>query len=442
MCKTQTQQYIYELHLAKSRKQCLRPLVNEYNQGRPLRQRLRSAHIKLAEHLLNLYFARLKSAQGPGRLVLVPGQPLPTLRTSNGALAKEMGVTSRTIMNLRERLAQAGIIAAGAWHGTNSSYELHLNPLALHLQTRQIHQNQNALFFAIQWKTFRHIETGNLLQDTNKALLESGADVENTATQAAPDTREAAATSVPVTKKAAPTSTPDTEQTGYETDENPTTARGPEPAPPSCAAPPRQQPAETLPALLEEATGHLAPKDRNEVERIGRSIWAYAHAELYGDKWLSHSVCWEAQVALTEYLAWWVKPGHFEKARLIVMRRIDMVRNWLDRDPTRRKAALGSIESTPAERWIPLPNHYFDMRNEHGFHRTQEWYNRRQRKIAQAKRKEALTRAVNQYGKSLLPGAPYGPDQAYRTLSQKLRKQYGNNIIREFQERLAQLKAA
>lgn len=457
MCTTATQQIIYELHLAKSRKNCLRPLVETYNEGRPLGERLRSSHIKLAEFLLNLYFYRLKSAQGPGRRILIPGQPLPTLRTSNGALAKEMGVSSRTIINLRDRLAQAGIIADAVWHGTNSSYELFLNPMIMHLQTRQDYSNQNHRFFSTLLQTFRHIETGNLLLDTNKPVNKSGADfatgTENQSVAPTPAVENApepwkkakkpvekpATDAAQDTQKAAATNTPDTRKTGYKTAENPTNdaSTADQTGNPGSAAP-----AASLPQSIEAATAHLSAANRNEVERIARSVWAYAHKELYSDKWLSNSVTYEAEVALAEYVAWWVKPAAYAKAKLILYRRIDMVRDWLDRDPARKEVQLGELEEQPASRWIPLPNRYFDMRNNNGFLRTQEWYNNKQRKTAAAKRKEALTKATNQYEKSLLPGAAYGPDQAYHKLTQALRKKYGQAIIREFQERIALLQPA
>lgn len=449
MCKTQTEQYIFELHLTKSKRNCLRPLVKQYNEGKPLGERLRSSHIKLAEYLLVLYYNRLKSAQGIGRRVLVPRQPLPTLRTSNGALAQEMGVSKRTIINLRQRLEEAGLIAYAAWHGTNSSYELDINPMILHLQTKQVNDNHNSLFFCVDVKTLRHIETGNLLQDTNKLINKSGAasptGVDNqsfTVIKGVEKSLKPWKEAEKPVEKAATEAAQDNQGTGYETTENPTIARGQEPSPPICAAPPRREPAESLPIDLEEAVGHLDLPDRNEVERIGRSVWAYAHATLYGDKWLSNSVKWEAQVAITEYLAWWVKPGGYAKAKLILIRRVDMARKWLDRDPALRKQKLGELDNVRPTRWLPLPNRYFDMRNEHGFHVTQQWYNASQVAIAEAKRKEAITKAVNQYEKSLLPGAEYGPDQAYHVLTQALRKKYGTDIIREFQERIAQLQAA
>ncbi|MGH1435489.1 MAG: hypothetical protein ACRBG0_13650 [Lewinella sp.] len=450
MCKTQTAQYIFELHLKKSKRDCLRPLINQYNQGRPLREQLRSAHIKLAEHILNLYYARLSTAQGAGSRVLLPGQPLPTLRTSNGALANEMSSCKRTIINLRQRLEDAGIIAYAAWHGTNSSYELDINPMAMHLQTKQVSDNHNSLFFSVEVKTLRHIETGNLLQDTNKLINKSGApsptgtdnqsftvikDVENTQ-NVWKEPKE------PV-ENAASESAQDTFRQGNETIEIRTRDQGQELSPPSSAAPPRWEPAETLPGDLQEALSHIEDiKDRNEAERIGRSVWAYAHQVLFSDKWLSDNVKREAQIAITEYLAWYNQPGGYQKAKIILRRRIRMVRGWLDRDPALKKQKLGDLDSVRPTRWIPLPNKYFDMRNEHGFHKTQQWYNDSQAAKIKSQRDEALNRAMDQYEKSLLAGAQYGPDQAYHVLTQELRKKHGSAIIREFQERIAQLQTA
>ena len=476
MCVTPpnaTQQHIYELHLNKSKKQCLHPYIKEYNAGRSLKERLRLPHIRLVEKLLDMYYERLRTAQGPGRQVLLPNQPLPTLRTSNGALVKAMGdgCTKRTVINYRNRLVKAGLITAaatykngqrtvnnGEWHGTNSSYELHLNPLVMHLQTRQVSENQNVFFLSVDVQTFRHIETGNLLQDTNEIINKSGADfstgIDNQSFKPASDVEngaevlerpqkpveKAATESARDTKEVAATTTLDTTGAGYKTIENPSAGQQPEPSPPSCAAPPRTEPAEELPISIEEATSHLAQKDRNEVERIGRGLWAYAHKVLYGDKWLSNGVKHDAQVAITEYLAWYTKPGGYAKASQIFKRRIRMVRNWLNNCPARKNAQLGEITPQAHERWIPLPNLYFDMRNDrNGFHHTQKWYNEQQYKKAKEKRQEALDRAMSQYEKSLLPGAKYGPDQAYRKITQALRKAYGVAILQDFNERVVAL---
>lgn len=477
MCKaTATQQLIFELHLTKSKKEQLHPFVKRYNAGRPLKERLRLPHIKLAEKLLDMYYGRLKTAQGPGKCVLLPNQPLPKLRTSNGALVSAMGdgCSKRTIINYRNRLVKAGIITTGAiyengkrrvvngeWRGTNSGYDLHINPMIMHLQTRQVSDNQASLFLAVDVKTFHHIETGNQFQVTNEVINRSGADfttgIDNQsvsgsgAVENCPDVlgsaekpvEKAATNATRVTSEAAAEPTRVTPGAGYQTAENPADGtQQQEPSPPSCAAPP-QAPAEELPGSIEAVTQHLGQRDRNEAERVARSLWAYAHQLLYSDGWLANSIKYEAQVAITEYLVWGVKPGGYAKAAKIFKRRIRMVRRWLDRCPVRKAAKLGDIIPQQNERWIPLPNVYFDLRNQrNGFHVTQAWYNKAQQQTAIENRNEMLDRAVSQYQKSLEAGAAYGPDEAYQKITQTLHKaypKYSAALIRGFQERIAAL---
>ena len=77
---------------------------------------------------------------------LEPDQDLPPLRTNNKQLATMVGCSGRTIINLRERLAAALMIAPAAWHGTNSSYELAISFDIIQLELRGDPTNQVGLF--------------------------------------------------------------------------------------------------------------------------------------------------------------------------------------------------------------------------------------------------------------------------------------------------------
>lgn len=119
------------LDLRKSN-QLLDDFVAQYNADRPLREQLRSNHVKLVQELLELYRIVLWKRQSAGEL-LIPGTILPYLATNNVQLCRRMPCTGRSIQNLRDRLQAAGLIQEEVWHGSNAAYEIALHPAILYI---------------------------------------------------------------------------------------------------------------------------------------------------------------------------------------------------------------------------------------------------------------------------------------------------------------------
>src|SRR5690606_15149051 len=122
---------LYSIDMGKSGK-LLRAFVDAYNEGRPMRERIRSNHVNLMEKLLHIYRVNLWQQQQDGAL-LVPGSPLPYLETNNGQLRHYLKCTERSMQHLRQRLKTAGLILEEIWHGSQRDYEMRLNPAVIHL---------------------------------------------------------------------------------------------------------------------------------------------------------------------------------------------------------------------------------------------------------------------------------------------------------------------
>lgn len=415
---------IYEVHLHKSKKVLLPQFQASYNTGKSLGNRIRSPHMRLMERIIELYWAHLNSHQKVLKKPLVEGMQLPVLKTSNGALAKAMnGVSKQTIINLRKRLAEAGMLIQKCWHGTNAAYELWINPMLLFLRDSAAKGSKNMLnfnhlFFSSIVKTFDHTESGTSypVQVTNKEKNKKGEDtasiVENSQTkeEAVPSKSKNQATSS--CDRPSVIQNPPNGQTKQETN------------PPELRAAPLTPP-QNRPDSIEEALAHLSPKDALAVKMIASICWGHAQAQLYTNDWLTDKQKQGAIIGIAEYIAWNVQPKAYNQAKAVVLKRIDMVSDWL---------------KWKSERWIDLPEAYFNMRNtKRGFVCTENWYNRYKKRCYVKARQTAITKAANKYMKTLLPNSSTDRQEAHHQLTQSLRKKYGTKAVIAFEERINNL---
>lgn len=416
---------IFELHLANSKK-LLRRHIDQYNSqftGKgSLKYKLRASHIKLAEHLLVLYFGTLRGKQRTGAAILQGGEPLPTLRTSNGALAAEMGVCKGTIINLRERLTKAGIIAYKAWHGTNAPYELDLNPQVMFLRdlTGNWKGNLNSIFFSCTVKTLDHTVSGTQYpeypdQDTKKESNKSGeeraSNVENSKKdgEALPSSSSTQDTDSGYTANVTGSERPGK---GADQDTNPSELRD-------------GSPGDRFPADMEEAIGHLSPENQLKVKHAAALCWGKAEASIYKDEWLSDAQKEAGRIAIAEYLARSVHPKRYEAARGEIQERIDMAYEWLNQKE---------------KRFVLLPRYYFDIRNRNkgGFLHTEKWMKEKQMRQFRRNRRTAVTKAVTKYMKTFLPGRAAERQQVHHEITQTLRKKWGKTAVLAFEQRINQ----
>lgn len=384
--------------------------VDNYNQGKKLNERLRSAHLTLIDKLLYYFEQHL------GKLAY--GHEISPLRTNNVQLAKALGCSQRTIHNLRERLEASGLIRE-EWNGSNTSWAVYLNPaiLAIRTQSGQWAIGQEAPdFFFHPLQSLRHTVSGYIQQDTKESIKLSGAGFPANAGNAG-ESPEKAVENVLVTvenphpgsgKVTDPVTEPGT-STGYETNK-----AQPDTAPPVAAAPP-----DAPPSTLADVMPIIPAELRGIFERHVNAMWLAAQATLYRDKWINDTQEQAGRALLAEYLAY----GHPERwaaGANEVVERIMLVRRWIDR-------GLAKGE----KRFVLLPREYFDIRNETGFRATKAWLKAHRKNVAAIKDRELLTRATNAYMKALTGESQTSIAETYRVISQRLGKRSGE-LIEDF----------
>ena len=109
---------------------CYLDLFNE--QVSHVNERIRNGMVLTAKELIRIYgISLLKSnvCKHPNT------NSLPSLQTNNQQLAKLVKCSSRTIQRHITKLQEAGIIIGKKFHGTNSNYELWINPDILLINT-------------------------------------------------------------------------------------------------------------------------------------------------------------------------------------------------------------------------------------------------------------------------------------------------------------------
>lgn len=102
---------------------CFIDLYNEKAEKRS--DRLRTGAVMTAKEIIRIYGISLLKANGYQQ---VDKENLPTLQTNNKQLSKLVKCSSRTIQRHILKLQVAGIVTNKIFHGSNSNYELLINP--------------------------------------------------------------------------------------------------------------------------------------------------------------------------------------------------------------------------------------------------------------------------------------------------------------------------
>lgn len=472
----------YELKWAKSKK-LLEAFIDHYNNGRPLREQLRQAHRDLAEALLFFYSVALKSQQAYVA-PLRPGDTLPVLRANNVQLATKLNCSERTIINLRRRLAAAGLTIWHDWHGTNSQFELMLNPDILQLEIYGDPANQVEAFQTIRFQcmtqSLRHTVTSTIQvtsklnklegEENQQPALPLGLSCELPVDFQDQDVEKAENVVGLPQSKSEPGTTPGTTGTGYTTSSDaagytppvagtPPARRGgglgsrmreklggSSPTPPSCAPQPDPVP-ETphsssdiappaMPTPPAAPPGHFAQVIyglpvhlAQKLEGHVNVMYTAAIVNLYGDKFIHDEEETRTRALLAEYLRYG-KPENWSTGVNEMLERIILVRKWIKR---------GEIQNQT--RWVPLPSIYFDIRNPNGFLRTKAWFKQHRIRKLEIANSVLLTKAYNEYVASLQPGAAISPQETYRRISLRLNKR-DRALLDQFNQRILQYRHA
>lgn len=440
----------YQIKWRKSKK-LLDAYIDRYNADKPLKEQLRANHKALAQYLLFIYSTSIAYEQAYGGGV-AKMSPLPLLRTNNVQLAKAMGCSVRTIINLRARLKAAKVILKEVFHGSNAQYEVELSGAVIHIQAvgepdNIIHLFQkNAAASLPTTQTLRHTVPSNTDQVTKELIELSGVDSQQQTDFQVNKSRKAVENGVNQCAEVENVvenqhsgsirATQDT-RTGYETSsEKSGTPPGLRETPQGSevvmgeevkrvGAPELKKYA---PGSLLEALEGLSDEISASIRRHVQVIWTCALLNLYDDKWIAEEEAERAKAVLAEYFIY-SRPERFQAGAAEIIERIILVRRWIERG-----------EKIGEKRWVPLPARYFDFRNSKGFTRTKPWFKAHIQAKAEIKAKELVTKAIKQYLRAQEPGAKISPAETYRRISQRLGK-YESDLLNRFHEQIANVNA-
>ena len=310
-----------------------------------LSDKIRQSTTYTAKNIIKIYGLSLLKASN---IQAIDSKNPPSLRTNNAQLAKMGNASPRTIQRHIIKLMECKIIIEKIWHGSNSSYELQVNPEILLIRSEKpidkFKIDKNKYSYQPSRKqdiknnkttNCPHTDTSNNSYINNKII--------------AVDNLKSQMSSLPLTNSNESRNATRNTLTGY--------------------------------------TGKIDPKKNNdagEIERIKRvtnqtgaeisavdkarsaslslyvnSLWKLARNTLYKEYHLTQSQINQAQKLL--YL-WYDPVPEKDMARVhqVYVDRIEIVQKYLIKDPKNR--------------YVQLPNKYFDPKNKYGFTGTRSWY--------------------------------------------------------------------
>ena len=343
--------------------------VNQHNAStKDLSSHIRQAMILTTQEIIKIYSISLLKANSIAAIDL---QNLPPLKTNNVQLAKRAKASTRTIQRHLKRLIEANIITKKIWHGSNSGYELFINPNILliggakavnkpkkRLQTEKSKPTDNQFFKNIRTTTCPHTDTSNNGYINNIII--------------GVDKLKTKASSLPLTN-------------GYES---------------------RNATSNTFTGY----TGKIDPKKNNdagEIERKSRatdqtgaeissvdqarsaslsfyvkSFWKLARNTIYKDHYLTQS---QEKMALKLLYLWYepVSDKQLQNVHEVYVSRLGIVQKYIAKDPTKR--------------YVQLPDKYFDPKNPSGFTGTRIWYQKQKKREYEVRLKLILQAQIRRF---------------------------------------------
>ena len=333
-----------------------------------LSSHIRQAMILTTQEIIKIYSISLLKANSIAAIDL---QNLPPLKTNNVQLAKRAKASTRTIQRHLKRLIEANIITKKIWHGSNSGYELFINPNILliggakavnkpenELQTEKSKTTDNQFFKNSKTTTCPHTDTSNNGYINNIII--------------GVDKLKTKASSLPLTN-------------GYES---------------------RNATSNTFTGY----TGKIDPKKNNdagEIERKSRatdqtsaeisgvdqarsaslsfyvkSFWKLARNTIYKDHYLTQS---QEKMALKLLYLWYepVSDKQLQNVHEVYVSRLGIVQKYIAKDPTKR--------------YVQLPDKYFDPKNPSGFTGTRIWYQKQKKREYEVRLKLILQAQIRRF---------------------------------------------
>ena len=329
-------------------------------------EKLRTGAVMTAKEIIRIYGISLLKING---FKEIDKNNMPSLQTNNHQLAKLVKCSSRTIQRNIYKLLKAGVLSRKIFHGSNSNYELFVNPELLLTKEKMSVDNikkqySEALELAkkneaesnakeSQTSNCPHTYSGNTGNKINNILI--GVD--------------------------------NSENSGFENSGNRTGNTG------EIVRPFFNEKKGS--GFFSDRTGEIVsrveppdwqvasdPARDNSLSLHVSLLWLMARNLLYREKDLTDRQVMIAK-KLIQRLYEPVPTIHLSKVHQIYVQRIGLVSKYLKKDP--------------AKRFVPLPYIYFDTKNPNGFVGTKKWYEADQIRKKEIERELILSRIIRRY---------------------------------------------
>ncbi|MBI3519522.1 MAG: hypothetical protein HY062_09230 [Bacteroidetes bacterium] len=331
--------------------------------------KLRTGTVMTAKELIRIYGISLLKTNGYQE---INENNLPTLQTNNRQLAKLVKCSSRTIQRHIAKLQLAGIVTSKVFHGSNSNFEVLINPKILLVRKQQpVHNlkkqfqeeiqqsSQNPLkstFSELQKTNCPDTYTGNIYIKENNIIIEVDNSVNNKAGDLTGnrtgDTGEIAQVFSDKQKKNEEKNMQKTGEIALRADK------------------------------LDDRNVLSDPARNNSLILYTNLLWLMARNLLYKEADLTeHQI--EIAKDLIRKLYEPASTSNLPNVHQQYVERISLVSKYLKKDPVKR--------------YVPLPYKYFDIHNPHGFVGTKKWYQADQLRKREVEKELALKRTIRKY---------------------------------------------
>lgn len=349
--------------------------VKKHNQSTPLlSQQVRQAMASTAKDIIKIYGLSLLKANS---IRSIDKDNLPSLKTNNVQLAKMANASTRTMQRHLKRLIQAKIVTKKVWHGTNSGYEIWVNPDILLISPKkgvnnvkmgseehQILNTEKQLFKNNNTSICPHTYSSNNSYINNILI-----DVDKSKNV---NLQKEKRSSLPLTASNESRNANSNETSGYtevKSAKKINSAEG----------------KVRIKRVTNQTAGEISELEMARSATLMiyiNSLWKLAQNTIYKDVFLTERQIQKGQ----ELLKMWYDPvpdAALSKVHQVYVERIGLVQKYLDKKPKTR--------------FVQLPFAYFDPKNQYGFKGTKAWYEKHKKRQKEVQLKLILQAQIRRF---------------------------------------------
>lgn len=375
--------------------------IDQYNETSEYRDQVKLPERTLAKEIIKIYSAMLGRRRNLTELA-----EMPSLYTNNVQLAGRLRRSPRSVMRYVKRLIACGLLVDKKFHGSNSSYEVWINPELIHLESpAMLHKGQGR-------PSVRPLQIMPNCPDTESFSSE-----------------EKDKNNLIIVQNSVDKESPSTQKPHFHSSDEEKYLKGT-----SSSSGVMNTPADTFGADLGEheqvtdnqsTTGvenHAPNTVRNTAptsvlrEKLKQEFWETAMRVLYGSQYLSPNSQVHGRKALD---VWYdmVPDGALDGVHRQYMRRLWHARKYVDRDPENR--------------FIPVPQTYFNVNNPKGFTGTKAWDKSWKENKFTTRCQVIYRKTIGSYTRNLKTGK-VPQMEMYRRCEQRLGKLKNPGVLQQF----------